>query len=575
LSTERLDEEATYLGSYAVIRKLARGGMAELFLALGPSGLVVLKKILPKYIRSRRYKQLFLDEARLATSLDHPNIVHAFGAGQAQGEASFAMEFLHGQDVRTILHRAWTLREKVPIEHAVHIVSKVASALHYAHEQRRPDGTLLQIVHRDVSPSNIIVSYDGDVKLLDFGVAKAATSSVKTRTGTLKGKISYMSPEQARGAAIDRRSDVFSLGIVLWELVTTQRLFRGENDLQTLQLIINQPPRRPSELQPACEPELERIIMRALAQDPAARYQTAAELLADLEEIACVQGFDSDPAGLSSLLGQLFSQEVRAWEEAKAAGRTLADHLMNSAERTIQLTESDFVEALDLDAMLAGEGSDEEIDDEDDDADDDEDEELTEVPGPIPVPTGSHPSQRIELGDSRALAPSDPLLTRPGTPVAMASASSGSIPVARPRMPTPSAPIPVARPYLSTPSGPIPVARPHTPSGPIPVAQPHVPMPTPPPSPVAGTPSAPMPIAISPPIPTPAGSFAAAPAPPGALHPQQADRLVRRTLWVGVGILGVIIVVAIAVGLASSGPSVAGPAGAPGRPAASSPQRGS
>src|SRR5262249_62393703 len=141
------------------------------------------------------------------------------------------------------------LDQQFPVDHAVQIARNVAAALHYAHERRRADGTLLDIVHRDVSPSNILVSYDGAVKLVDFGVAKAATSTVKTRTGTLKGKISYMSPEQAKGASIDRRSDIFSLGIVLWEMITTQRLYRGENDLQTLQLIIHEPPRRPSEVQ--------------------------------------------------------------------------------------------------------------------------------------------------------------------------------------------------------------------------------------------------------------------------------------------------------------------------------------
>ncbi|HSK00191.1 MAG TPA: serine/threonine-protein kinase, partial [Kofleriaceae bacterium] len=432
-SSERL-EEPTRLGSYEIIRKLARGGMAELFLARGPEGLAVLKKILPKHADSPRFLQLFLDEARLAGSLDHPNIVRVFGADRDGATAFFAMEYLHGQDVRTMLHRAWTIREQVPIEHAIHVASRVAAALHHAHEQRRPDGTLLQIVHRDVSPSNIIVSYQGAVKLVDFGVAKAATSTVKTRTGALRGKVSYMSPEQARGAAIDRRSDIFSLGIVLWEMITTQRLFRGENDLQTLQLIINRPPAPPSELQPACEPELDRIVLRALAQDPDARYQTAAELLGDLEDAASIQGLDLEAGALAGYLGHLFAPEVRSWEEAKAAGRTLVQHLTSGGELTIQLTESDFIEAVDLNAMIE--------DDAEDDAELDDDSELerTEIQ--------THPEPALAATGPLDLPP--PIARLPTPPVPLPVVRVGSAPVAAgvaPAMPPPVAPIaPVAPP---------------------------------------------------------------------------------------------------------------------------------
>src|SRR5262249_24409145 len=196
-----------------------------------------------------KFVKLFLDEAKLAAGLDHPHIAHVYDMGMVEGSYFFTMEYIHGQDVRRTLRRTIRLGVEFPLDHAVQIARSVAAAMHYAHERRRADGTLLDLVQRDVSPSNVLISYDGAVKLVDFGVAKAATSSVKTRTGTLKGKISYMSPEQAKGAQIDRRSDIFSLGIVLWEMITTQRLYRGENDLQTLQLIIHEPPRRPSEVQ--------------------------------------------------------------------------------------------------------------------------------------------------------------------------------------------------------------------------------------------------------------------------------------------------------------------------------------
>ena len=254
--------------------------MAELFLSrtIGPEGfekLVVLKKILPSHAENPKFVRLFLDEAKLAATLDHPHIAHVYDMGKVDGHYFFTMEYVHGQDVRTTMRRTARLDRKVPIDHAVQITRNIAAALHYAHERTRPDGTLLDIVHRDVSPSNVLVSYDGAVKLVDFGVAKATTSTVKTRTGTLKGKISYMSPEQAKGAPVDRRSDIFSLGIMLWEMVTMQRLYKADNDLATIQMIINSKAQPPSQLRPECTPELERIILRALAINPEDRYQTA------------------------------------------------------------------------------------------------------------------------------------------------------------------------------------------------------------------------------------------------------------------------------------------------------------
>jgi serine/threonine protein kinase len=541
-SSERL-EEPTRLGSYEIIRKLARGGMAELFLARGPDGLAVVKKILPKHADSPRFLQLFLDEARLAGSLDHPNIVRVFGADRDGATAFFAMEYLHGQDVRTMLHRAWTIREQVPVEHAVHVAARVAAALHHAHEQRRPDGTLLQIVHRDVSPSNIIVSYQGAVKLVDFGVAKAATSTVKTRTGALRGKVSYMSPEQARGAALDRRSDIFSLGIVLWEMITTQRLFRGENDLQTLQLIINRPPRPPSELQPACEPELDRIVLRALAQDPDARYQTAAELLRDLEDAASIQGLDLEAGALAGYLGQLFAPEVRSWEEAKAAGRTLVQHLTSGGELTIQLTESDFIEAVDLNAMI----------EDDDELDDDSELDRTEIQ--------PHPEPALAATGPLDLPP--PIARLPTPPVPLPVVRVGSAPVAAdvaPAMPPPSAPV-APPPELAGSSeelaamapGPWAIARGSSAATPSAGMAVQAPLSSPVPVPVPVPLSSPVPVPVQAPLSTPMAVQAPrsspvpvqAPPPGFALDPERADLLLRRGLWVGAALIAAVVVVAI------------------------------
>jgi len=358
--------EATRLGSYEILRKLARGGMAELFLARtnGPEGfekLVVLKKILPTFAENPKFVRLFLDEAKLAATLDHPHIAHVYDMGKVEGNYFFTMEYVHGQDVRAMLRRTVRQEQLFPLDHTVQIVHAIASALHYAHERRKPDGSLLDIVHRDVSPSNILVSYDGAIKLVDFGVAKAATSSVKTRTGTLKGKIAYMSPEQAKGGAVDRRSDVFSLGIVLWELLTTQRLFRTDNDLATIQLIINSKPPPPRTLRPECPVELERIVLKALAADPEQRYQSAEDLQLDLEEFAREAKLKQSTIAFKVFMHELFADEICAWKSAQASGMTLTDHVVSASvvEMTTPVSGSEM-------SLLSGEDEPPDDDEEDD-----------------------------------------------------------------------------------------------------------------------------------------------------------------------------------------------------------------
>jgi serine/threonine protein kinase len=337
---------ATRLGSYEIIRMLARGGMAELFLAqaVGPEGfakLVVLKKILPKFAANKRFMELFLDEARLAATFDHPHIAHVYDMGTVGGDYFFTMEYIHGQDVRSLMRRATDRNTSMPIEHVVMIAATVAGALHYAHEQRRADGVSLGIVHRDVSPSNILISYDGVVKLVDFGVAKAANSSAKTRTGSIKGKLAYMSPEQASGFAIDRRSDIFSLGIVMWEMVTGSRLYKEENDLRTIQKVVHSPPPPPTELRPDCPPELERIIMRALAKSADDRFQTAEEVQLALEELAREHKLSRSNIALRERIHTLFDVELAAWQAAQASGTTLAQHVVKHPELTTPLGGSD------------------------------------------------------------------------------------------------------------------------------------------------------------------------------------------------------------------------------------------
>ena len=393
----------------------AKGGMAELYLArsVGPEGfekVVVLKKILPSFAENAKFVRLFLDEARLAASLDHPNIAHVYDLGRVDGNYFFTMEYVHGQDVRKILARS-VRTSPLPIDHAIQIARNVAGALHYAHERRGPDGSLLGIVHRDVSPSNIIVSYEGAVKLLDFGVAKAATSTVKTRTGTLKGKVAYMSPEQAKGAPIDRRSDVFSVGIVMWEMVATRRLYKADNDLATLQLIINQPPPLVASLRSDCPPELDRIIQRALAQDPADRYQTAQELQLDLDELAREHRLNQSSIALCGHMETLFADEIRGWRDAQASGVALTDHVIA-------------ISTLQADVPAEGGGA---FDDSDDDDDGDTSSSLLSTERKVDA----------DLEKTERTEPPIVATSRPATPAPVSTRAPTPVPAST-RAPTPT-----------------------------------------------------------------------------------------------------------------------------------------
>jgi serine/threonine-protein kinase len=311
-----MDEEAAFLipgarfGKFQLIRRLAIGGMAEIHLAraLGIEGfekLVVLKRILPQYANKKDYVQMFLDEARLAASLDHANIVQVHDIGRVGKSYFFTMEYLRGQDVRHVLSACKRAGRSLSLAEALSIVIPTAAGLHYAHERRKADGTLFGVVHRDVSPANVIVTQDGNVKVVDFGIAKSNLRNTQTRAGTLKGKIAYMSPEQCRGDAIDRRSDVFSLGIVLYELVCGSRPHTGENEYAILCQIIGHDAPPPSTKKPGVPEALERILLKALARDPAERYATAQELQRDLEAFARDEKLDVGSLCLQRLLGEL------------------------------------------------------------------------------------------------------------------------------------------------------------------------------------------------------------------------------------------------------------------------------
>jgi serine/threonine protein kinase len=307
------------LGRYVVLKHIASGGMADVLLGRtdGIEGFerhVVLKRIRPEHARDQRFIRMFLDEARVAANLHHQHIVQVHDIGEAGGEYFIAMEYIHGEDVRTILSTASKTRAHVPLGYAVAIVSAAAAGLHYAHEKRGSDKRPLGIVHRDVSPSNILVGYDGSIKIVDFGIAKA-TMRQETRSGSLKGKVSYMSPEQCKSDDIDRRSDVYSLGVVLYELATTTRLFKGENDYLVMDQIVNGRVSLPRVRRPDLPNELSTIIMRALAPDPERRYFTADELRVALDQFANKAGLTASTSAIAAYMRKQFGERPEPWLE--------------------------------------------------------------------------------------------------------------------------------------------------------------------------------------------------------------------------------------------------------------------
>ncbi|HEX5059061.1 MAG TPA: protein kinase [Kofleriaceae bacterium] len=318
---------ASVLGRYHVLKHLTSGGMAEVLLGRsdGIEGFerhVVLKRIRAEHARDKRFISMFIDEARLAAGLHHQAIVQVFDIGETNGEYFFAMEYIHGEDLRRVLSTAAKGRAHVPLAYACSIVSAVAAGLHYAHERRDSRGKPLDIVHRDVSPSNILIGYDGAVKIVDFGIAKAALRQAETVVGSLKGKTSYMSPEQCRGQSIDRRSDVYGLGVLLYELTTTSRLFKGDNDYLVMDAIVNGKFAMPQMRRPDLPNELSSIIMRALAVEPERRYQTADELRADLDNFASRYDLTTGPSQLASYMRKLFGEKPEPWLELSNADTT-------------------------------------------------------------------------------------------------------------------------------------------------------------------------------------------------------------------------------------------------------------
>ncbi len=301
-------------GKYFLVRKLAEGGMAEIFLAkqVGVEGFeknVVIKRMLQHLSSVPDFVSMFLDEARLAARLSHPNIVTIADLGHADGCYYICMEYLAGEDFSTMLRTSARRREYVPLSISLRVLAEAARGLDFAHNFTDAQGKPLNVVHRDISPSNIFVTYTGQVKVLDFGIAKAESRVTNTTAGVVKGKYMYMAPEQARSGQVDRRADVFSLGVSLYEAVTNVRPFARDNDLAILNAVLQCDYKPPRELRPDLPVELEQVVQKALMLDPGLRYQSAAELAADLERFLSATTSGSGHTALSEFMHSFFGKE--------------------------------------------------------------------------------------------------------------------------------------------------------------------------------------------------------------------------------------------------------------------------
>jgi serine/threonine protein kinase len=302
-------------GKYYLLERINVGGMAEVFKAktVGVEGferIVALKRILPSIAEDEEFITMFIDEAKIAVQLQHANIAQIFDLGKVDDSYFIALEYVNGRDLRGIFDDLKKQGQVMPMPQVCHVIMQLCEGLDYAHNKRDAQGRDLNLVHRDVSPQNVLIGYEGEVKLIDFGIAKAAGKASKTQAGILKGKFGYMSPEQVRGLPIDRRSDIFALGIVLYEMLTGERLFIGESDFSTLEKVRNVEIVPPSSFNADIPEKLERIVLKALEKNVEDRYQNAIDLHDDLQMFMHSVGQFSSRKDLSAWMKRVFSEEM-------------------------------------------------------------------------------------------------------------------------------------------------------------------------------------------------------------------------------------------------------------------------
>ncbi|HEX8697728.1 MAG TPA: serine/threonine-protein kinase [Myxococcaceae bacterium] len=328
---------AVAFGKYELLRKIASGGMGQVFLARERGAverLVVLKLILPHLAEDEEFLTMFLEEARLVARLQHQNLVTILDLLEVEGRHCLAMEYVQGDDVRRLDKHSRLKGKLLPTGLVLRIISEAAAGLDYAHKARDAQGHPLRLVHRDVSPQNILVGFDGGVKIIDFGVAKAAGSGQQTATGVLKGKYPYMSPEQASGQSIDGRSDQFALGVVMWELLTGKRLFKGESDMMTLRLVKDCQVPPPSQLNPKLPPGLDEVVLRSLSPTPDKRYPDCGAFRLALEDYVIQLRMPASNAHLSAYLRELYAERIAAESDPAKLDQLAEDADLDSKDKS-------------------------------------------------------------------------------------------------------------------------------------------------------------------------------------------------------------------------------------------------
>lgn len=320
-------------GKYYLLDRISVGGMAEVFKAktFGVEGferLLAVKRILPSIAEDEEFITMFIDEAKIAVQLTHANIAQIFDLGKVGDSYFIAMEYIEGKDLRAIFDKMKKKGQTVPFPMAIYITMKMCEGLDYAHNKKDSAGRDLNLVHRDVSPQNVLTSFDGQVKVIDFGIAKAAGKAGKTQAGILKGKFGYMSPEQVRGMPLDRRSDIFAVGICLWELLTGERLFIGESDFSTLEKVRNVEIVPPSSFNKRIPEELEKIVLKALSKEVEDRYQSAMDLHDDLQSYMYTSGSFFSRKDLASFQQEVFREDI---DKNASATEEFDDNLLKSS----------------------------------------------------------------------------------------------------------------------------------------------------------------------------------------------------------------------------------------------------
>lgn len=323
---------------YYLIERVAVGGMAEVFKGVSYGGdgferLTAVKRVLPHIAEDKEFIEMFIDEAEIAAQLQHPNIGQVFHLGQSEGKYFIAMEFISGQDLRSLYDQGRERQEFLDLGWCVYMIREVCEALDYAHRKRDAQQRPLHLIHRDVSPQNILMSYDGSVKLIDFGIAKANGKINQTQVGILKGKFSYMSPEQARGLQLDARSDLFALAVVLYELVTLERCFFGQSDFSTIERVRNLEFTPPKKIRREVPSALEKIILKGLAKDPNERYQSAADFQEALNRYLSKYAPQFSRTQAQSYMRRLFGSDQRREQERLDEFRAYAASNIPEASR--------------------------------------------------------------------------------------------------------------------------------------------------------------------------------------------------------------------------------------------------